>query len=440
MRRPTIPRGIGRGWAARLDHWARFRPSDSRVTGSNLAQALVTVLVALAVAVGTLVSASAAGRWQSSLRQEIKRAAGTIETVRHVYGDEAPLAFERALTEARAEAFEGGDAETEREVLFAARTAGRGADHLIGDRYARPDGSYAVGRRLAELERRSPETVRLDPDATLAAGDRRSRLAGAVMAATIPLVAAFVVADLILRRRQRRRPPDTRATTTEPAELDAVPRPWASAVERRTWVAVAFAAWLLVTLLPALQIHLTNQEQRAEALSARKASQVSTMLAAGGQLSTFRAGTMQRILALETHSLGRSIAAADARTTSRRSGLLADARAEKVVAARARAIGAAMSAAPTAEDGVAPATLEVVNAPLAAARAMVGEQNAEVDRAEAAGTRAGRVTLALLLGALAGALCLLAGAAWAHKPSAIDLAAAAVVAAAVLVVASVPLA
>ena len=408
---------------ARLRLRIAFRPAGSRVTLSNLAQALVTGVVAVAVAAGTLLASSAAGQWQQSLRDELKRAAAMVEDIRFVYGDEAPFALELALAEARQAELAGSDAETEREAVFAIRQEAP-ADALVSDRYRRPGEGYDVASRLADVRARHGAWAGLHPDAALAEGDRRNRLAMLLLVAAVPLVLLYVIADLVLRRRASRAP----ASAATGTDAGIVPRPWSVPGSQRAAVAVALGAWLTITMLPALQVHFASREQRGQAVAARQASEVSTMLETSGLHFTFATTSEQRVAWLEAHAVAREIAAADAAHAASARRLRRQARTEEAIAKRASAIVEAMSRRPTPADGVDAQTRTAINATPAIADTLRREQNAELARAETAGARANRVTLAILLGALAASLCALAAAARFRRPTSLDIAAAGVLA------------
>ena len=91
--------------------------------------------------------------------------------MRFVYTGEAPLALELALAEAREAESDGGDAETEREVLFAARQA-MSSDHLATNTYRQPGKGYDSAATAGRCSTgRNPELAGIDPAAALEAGD-----------------------------------------------------------------------------------------------------------------------------------------------------------------------------------------------------------------------------------------------------------------------------
>jgi hypothetical protein len=415
---------------------ARSRPAHSRITGSNLLQTAVTILVAVALAIAALTASGAADRWQSSVREEVKRSAGIVEDVRAVYGDEAPLGLDLALADVRARQGADDDALTERQVVFAMRKAYRGTDSLIADnRYLQRTGAYDVPRRLADVRAENPGDARPDPDRTAREGDDKRRLSALIALATLPLVLLYLLTELVLRARSRRRPAAAKAD-----EVGLVPRPWSSPVTSRLGVSVALIAWLAVALLPVLQLRFDSQEQRANALASRGAVDVSTMLAASGIAFSFRAHSQQRVLALDTHALGRQLVALDTPNPDDGARLANLGRAEAQTAQGARLVVAGMSRAPTARDGVDPAALRAVNASPAASDAVRVAQNAQADVAERAGKRANRMSLALLLGALTLSLAALAATGRGARLRGIEYVAAAFLAASLAVAASVVLA
>jgi hypothetical protein len=414
-----------------------LRPADSRVTKANLAQAGVTIVVAAALAVATLLGAAATGAWQQSLREELKRSAALVEDVHHVYGDEAPLALELALAKARAAELSPTDAIADRKAVFAVEQK-VGGEHLIDDRYERPEG-YDVLGRLADVRERHPDLMALDPELPLERGDRLSRRALIVLIATVPLVLGFLLWDLITRRRMKTADATPRR---DDEDLELVPRPWSAPGRRRFGAFVALAAWLVVTLVPSLHLFYANQEQRAQSLAARKAAEVSSLLQASGVVSSFAATSQQRVVWLHMRATGQELAAnitlSNTGSTEAAARLAGNARTEAAVAMRAARTVAAMSRLPTSADRVDFATRRAVSATPAGADARRKEQNAETDRAQRAGARSNRVTVALLLGALAVSLGALSHVARSRRPSLLDLGAASVLGMSLIALASVP--
>ena len=402
----------------KLGRRIRFRPAESRITLSNLVQGVVTILVALVLAAGAFLTGSAAGKWQDSVGDQTKRSLATIEDVRFVYTGEAPLALELALAEAREAELSGGDAETEREALFAVRQE-MPTDNLAASRYREPGKGYDVPRRLADVREQNLDLARIDPEAALEAGDRRNRLALILLVATLPLVLMYVVADVVLRGRAARATP---GAGNSAGDVGLVPRPWSSPTTQRLWVSVALGAWLIITLLPSLQIYYAGREERAGALAAGKGAEISAMLEASGLVLAFSTNSEQRARWLATHALGRQAAALDTGDPEEAADLSAAARTEGAVSRRALAIARSMGRAPSADDGLDAFTLSAVNAMPDDWRAALNEQNAQSERVADLSARSKRLSLAILFGALAGSLCALAAAARRKRHTWLDLA------------------
>jgi hypothetical protein len=417
----------------RLRRQLELRPRDSQVTMSNLVQAGVTVLVAVALALAALIAGSAGGKWHAAVTDQTKWSAAVIEDLRHVYLDEAPPALEFGLATVRAEEFDRGDAETEREALFAFKSTGTGND-LIEGSYELPGGGYEVGRRLADVRAQNRNLVELDPEATFSAGDRRNRVAILLLLATVPLVLAFVAVDLVLRRH---RPPSPSHPHGE-SDGGLVPRPWAN-TDARLWTSVALGAWLIVALLPAAQTHFGGKAQRESARAAITASQVTTMLHASGLVEGFTAAARQRVGWVTITPLARQAAAMDTTDPAEARRLMARAQAEQRVAGRAEAVAEAMTRPPSTRAGVDAATVTVANAGIGQAEARLTEQHAAVDSEERAGSQNQRVGAAILFAGLATSLSALA-AAQRHRRMSLNLATAGVLALALLALATLPLA
>jgi hypothetical protein len=418
----------------RLGRRLRFRPAGSRITLSNLVQGLVTILVALVVAAGAFLTGSAAGKWQDSVTAQTKRALATIEDVRFVYADEAPLALELALAEAREALSSGGDAETEREALFAVRQQ-LSSNNLAAERYSQPGKGYDVPRRLADVRTENADLARIDPETAIEAGDRRNRLALILLAATLPLVLLYVVADIVLRGRAARQPhaPRTRAT-----DVGLVPRPWSSTGTRRVWVSVGLGAWLMITLLPPLHTYYAGEEQRAGALADGKGAEISSMLEASGLVHAFATNSEQRARWLAIHALGRQAAALDSGDPAEAAELSAAGRTEEAVSRHALATAKWMGRAPSVEDGLDEFTLRAVNATPDDWSAALRAQNTHSERVAQLSSRSGRISLAILFGALAGSLCALAAAARRRRHTWLDLASLGVLALSLAALVSVP--
>ena len=413
---------------------ARWRRLRTEVTGSNLLQAAVTIVVAILVTVAALLSSAAAGLWQSSLRQEIRRSAGIVEDVRYVYTAEAPPALEVALAEARAAPLPDGDGDAARRVAIALKQPYAGHDHVLGAaRYRLDDGGYDLALRLADDRRAHGARRRDDPGTALEAGDARRDVASVIAALTIPLVLAYVGVESVARFRQRRKTAPRRRQPAEPEtesqpDVGLIPRPWSTPSRRRLGAAVAFGAWLIVTLLPAAQLRSVNNEQRAQAVAARLAVQGTTALVTHSIFNSFQLTSAQRGLALELRPLGLQQAALSTASQRLRRRLTVEAGRAYSGAERSQAVISRMTRTPTTRDGVDHAALAAMTSTPERAAAVIHDQGNSVKTADIAGRRANRISLALLLGALTLSLATLGAASGARGRRAIDTAAAVILA------------
>ena len=183
--------------------------------------------VAILLAASALVAAVIGGRvafrsftatslWQQSVREETKRAAAYVETLRFLYTSEQPLAF--ALSEAR---FRSEELEkmlptlsgTDRSVVELEQvlqnylSSGQLAEAspLFNDPKYRSDKGFAIAPRLADLLNEHPDLLAIDPERTRVAGNKASTHAIRLMATTIIVALAFMCGTLaqgFARRRQ----------------------------------------------------------------------------------------------------------------------------------------------------------------------------------------------------------------------------------------------
>jgi hypothetical protein len=178
--------------------------------------AVAALLAAAIAARASLLASDAGGKWQSAVRTDLKLAAAMTEDVRFVYDEEAPVAFRIATARVRAEAFRaqaGTAAPAVRAVLLVeAQAQDAVADALLpaseefaaDPKYARPDGGFDVGKRLADVRAEHPDLVALDPAGLQAAGDAWADRAVWVLLATVPVGMAFLFGALAQAYRRRR--------------------------------------------------------------------------------------------------------------------------------------------------------------------------------------------------------------------------------------------
>lgn len=183
----------------------------------------VAILLALAALTAAVIGGRVAFRsftatslWQQSVREETKRSAAYVETLRFVYTSEQPVAF--ALTEARfraeelakvAEGLSGLDrtvVELEQalqEYLSSGQVAA--ASPLFNDERYRGEKGFDIAKRVADIRNEDPEFLAIDPDRTRRAGNRASAHAVRLLATTIVVAVAFMFGSLAQgfpRRRQ----------------------------------------------------------------------------------------------------------------------------------------------------------------------------------------------------------------------------------------------
>jgi hypothetical protein len=185
-------------------------PGDRGVAALALTAAILSALLAGSA---SWLSALADDGWQTALREELKWSAAAVEDARFVYTDQAPdiAGIDRAearvaaLREVEADsagtaaAIARAETRTEQELAFRIRQR-VGMSPAQERAYRRPDGSFDIGKRLADERNRNPDLVRLDPGARQAAGDQAERRSQAAVLATIPVAGAFALAALARRQ------------------------------------------------------------------------------------------------------------------------------------------------------------------------------------------------------------------------------------------------
>lgn len=192
-------------------------PEGLEGLGPAIVLALAAVVAAVLFGRASFLSADASDAWQRALREEIKRAAAVTEDVRYVYSDEAPLAFAGVSTQVRAQEHrsraEQASGRTQRLLLAEAgtndvllETLAGGSFILADEKYARDDGSYDLGLRLADVRQENPDLVDINPDELQAVGDRANRRASTSLGAAALAPFAFLLGSLAQVFRRRRTP------------------------------------------------------------------------------------------------------------------------------------------------------------------------------------------------------------------------------------------
>ena len=179
---------------------------------------LLVAAAAVAAIIGTraaLTSGSASASWQSAVREEVKRAAATVENLNYVYTGQAPAAYRVALAGVLADEIAGLAAEAsgpDRALLLseaeAQRETSRAMAEALGvavDEGFRKGDAYDLPAFLADTEQQYPDLLALDPDAKQRAGDDLSLRSVGLVATTIPASIAFLFGALAQGFERRRR-------------------------------------------------------------------------------------------------------------------------------------------------------------------------------------------------------------------------------------------
>lgn len=359
---------------------------------------LITVVVG-ATLLATWQFGTSSGAYQDAMRQDVRRQAAMVEDIRAVYADEAPRAFRVAVAQARAEGLRDIK-DTGRlaasEYTLAAQTAFHTAraappDSLLGKpEYHNRDLGYDLPRRLADLQKMSPQLYGLDPEARAREGDRWATWGTASAAVGIGAVLVAVCAANVLRPRRWRAPvPSGRRVLRR---LEIIPQPATASADHYRGTLFHLLVFVLPLLLPLGQILAASSEQHAQAQAARGAVQMSTSIEGHGLRSAFLNEGVQASLEAEFKATARQLSAGDTRRSARDAEHeSAVAAAESRIAARVRNIAGYMGRPPTAEDRVDAATVAALIKEPKGHSSALAEQKRQVNLAE----RAGRSSLLL---------------------------------------------
>jgi hypothetical protein len=177
--------------------------------------ALAAVMAAIAGTRASFTASSAGDARQSAVREQVKRAAATVENVRYVYFAQAPVAFRASIHGVLADELEvdlrrvsgsvrsllAVEASAQRQTAEALR---EGIEAAVGSEFRSGDG-YDLARFLASEEAQYPDLLALDPDGWQARGDDLGRRAAFEVGVTIPVAVAFLFGALgqgFVRRRR----------------------------------------------------------------------------------------------------------------------------------------------------------------------------------------------------------------------------------------------
>jgi hypothetical protein len=184
---------------------------------------------------------------------------------------------------------------------------------------------------------------------------------------------------------------------------------------KRLLAAVAVMGAVVAALLAGLQVHLANQEQRAQLLAGRHAVKLYATVSSSSALATFATQSKLTAIDLEIRGLARRFVAIGTGTAGEVE--LAQGRADEAASLRVMELAQAMGRPPGASSRVDAATRTALTATPEDWSALVTEQNRLVDQANRTGSRANRVVVALTLTAVASAFLGLAGALDTARPA-----------------------
>jgi hypothetical protein len=370
---------------------------------ANLLQVTVTVVVTLLLALATWSGAKANGSWQQATRQEARSTTARVETVRFVYQSELSLAIGLAQARVRRDTVRSLDAPdvpevagevaaTDQLVAQLEMNVDQASNELAhGDAYTTADGGYDVPRRLGDVIDKE-EVTDLDMSAaTMRDGDGWARWTTVWAVLALAVAAAYVVLAAVRGRRRRR---------TDPAsapDVGLIPAPWDEPRTGRLIGALALAAWVALPVLTAEQLALSDESGRAAAESSRLISQISGSATVSQVRSGAASDLQMRGIDLSMTGLSRQYAA----TLDGSQGQQLLGTAEERAGARWLQVAAAMTEAPTAEDGVDPITVEWLASEPADWQRLADRQEDVQIASEHAGTYGDVVALALLMAALA---------------------------------------
>lgn len=384
------------------------------LTRQNIAQATVTISVGIAFALATFLAGGAAGHWGNALKEDIKWSAGLTEDVRYLFTEEAPFAYEYAATIARADALAAAvedrlpsqmgaalleahairsSAESRREDFLA-----RG-DTLLEDKYWQED-HFDVDSRLKDARADARTTVVADPEAVNDTGDRLATAALGVSLVPVLIAAAYL--GWIVRGRRR----TGGGAEAEPGEeLDLIPDP--TGVARGGVAGLAFLAWLLLVILPPLQIYLSLAEDKASAESSAGAVAVMRTILVSNLAASFEVNALSQAEDFKNQ--------ADARAEAYRllpadatSGQAAIVEADNAMVSRYRAIAEATTPSIQPGPDITEETVQEITADPDDWQQILAVQNAAADETEHAGQRNNAMTLAVVLAGIATTLTALA--------------------------------
>jgi hypothetical protein len=366
----------------------------------------------------TAAASAANGEWQDAVRAEARHTSATLENIRKVYEDDAPLVLSITATlvrtqelERRADAgsFVGVLAAAERETArvfldtFRRQVPDSPVTRALGTR-ADPEvvaRTRPFGAQLAALQGMS----RQHADAAAAAwsaGDVdaarvRHNLWGMVAGALVVL-AGFAVRDRLLRTDPTGLPDLVVGSPPMPAVLPDPPGPGGAEADRSPLVGVVLA--VLAVVVAALQIDASTTENRSLAAAAQGANRVGTVAVGSGPREAF-AVNGQQLAVLMQQRADDVVETSSAAPAGDRAVAQALAAADLAAAARISAVVADLATPPTTADGLDALGASAVSASVFDRDAEQRAQVAAANAAQEAGARSDGLVLALLMLTLA---------------------------------------
>ncbi len=194
--------------------------TDKQGSTRNAVVWLLVASAVLAAAIGVrsqIVDSNGSGSYDSAVRQDVKRGAGTVEDLRFIYSEEGPTAFRVAEARIRAEelrraargksgleaSYLKGEAGAQDQII---KTLQPTVELTSNDKYDGRGDSYDLFQRLADKRKEHPDLLRVNPDATEKVGSDSAQASTLLTAATIPVGFAFLFGSLTEGFPRRRRP------------------------------------------------------------------------------------------------------------------------------------------------------------------------------------------------------------------------------------------
>jgi hypothetical protein len=364
---------------------------------SNGAQVVASVLLAILLAWATWLSSAASDEWQTASKETVKWSAGLLETIRFVYSDEAPTAFDLARLDVRAHVLAARQTPVGSPIAVEAATAGKASGELkraastnalVADAYRLPEVGYDIQRRLGD----ALDVANLDPSVPAthrAEGDRRFAESLSLAWSTLAVLLGFVVVRVVILRHRRR-------AAQQAVDVELIPDPWTASSNNRLPNAIALFAWATAVVFAALQLTVSGVAARDGADALTRATEVST-IALGGQLfssmqiSAVRGPAVDSVAALSRQFVTVSLDDSAQQQLGE---------AEEAASTEWQAVAARMSRDPRPEDGLDAVTRRVITSGPDEWQAALHLQQAAADQAAREGDAANACGLALLLSVL----------------------------------------